>query len=361
MITFLYRVNHPVMVHELPIPLRNMLDPGPKIFLNGNISEGRKVGEISFIDLSTLTEALNCSWKAASGGVYVPEKNIYVECQQVGNKEDLSRVDGRAGLLYAGERRECWVPLRWAVDAFELEMISDPDNNQIFLAIPLRTEDIPAGVNVPVLVYHGISDEILTWDYLFVRPKDFREQIEYLLNKGYQPIFFSDLLHIEDYEKPILLTFDDGYASNYENLYPILKEFGVKATFSIIIGILDTPGYLTSAQVKEMSDSGLVDVQSHTLTHPYLSKMSENEQRVELEQSRLEVARLTGKIPYVICYPCGDYNDTTISLSRKYYSIGITTEIRMYSTDKDDPLLIPRIIVMRDYGLERFKKTLMGY
>lgn len=63
-----------------------------------------------------------------------------------------------------------------------------------------------------------------------------RQQLQYLWDNGYEPIFFSDLTHLEDYDKPVLLTFDDGYIGNYTELYPLLQEYNMKATIFISTG-----------------------------------------------------------------------------------------------------------------------------
>jgi len=67
-------------------------------------------------------------------------------------------------------------------------------------------------------------------------------------------------------EKPILITFDDGYRSNYDLVYPILQEYGVKACISIIVLMPDLPtdNFCTWGQLREMTASGLVEIGSHS-------------------------------------------------------------------------------------------------
>ena len=76
-------------------------------------------------------------------------------------------------------------------------------------------------------------------------------------------------------EKPVIITFDDGYADNYENAYPILKKYGFKATIFLIYDFTNTyPNYLTWDQIAEMKESGLIRFESHTMTHANLAELT---------------------------------------------------------------------------------------
>lgn len=83
---------------------------------------------------------------------------------------------------------------------------------------------IEQSVNVPVLMYHAVSDNMWGIDELFVSPASMEEQLRYLVDNGYEPIWFSDLAELEQYEKPVILTFDDGYDDNYTELLPAAAE-----------------------------------------------------------------------------------------------------------------------------------------
>ena len=78
------------------------------------------------------------------------------------------------------------------------------------------------GRQVPVLMYHAVGDDCLGEEHLFVRPAELEQQLQYLSENGYETIFFEDLAHLERYEKPVILTFDDGYDDNYTLLLPLL-------------------------------------------------------------------------------------------------------------------------------------------
>ena len=71
----------------------------------------------------------------------------------------------------------------------------------------------------------------------------------------------------EDYEKPVILTFDDGYDDNYTELFPLLQKYNAKATIFVIPKAIGTPHKMTAEQIYELSRSGLVSIQSHTYSH----------------------------------------------------------------------------------------------
>ena len=105
--------------------------------------------------------------------------------------------------------------------------------------------------------------------------------------------------------------------------------------------------YLTEEQILEMADSGLVSIQSHTATHPYLDSMNQEEQRHELESSKLTLARLTHREPFVLCYPTGRYDSDTLAVIGDSYHMGIKMNGGLYNTSVDDPYEVSRYYVSR--------------
>lgn len=139
-------------------------------------------------------------------------------------------------------------------------------------------EDIEEiGVEVPVLIYHHLSDEV-TSDVIVTAEK-FEEDMITLKEAGYEGIFLEELVaYLQGEgqlpEKPILITFDDGYYSNYEYAYPIAKKHDMKITISMIGWSVGRESFIYEeasiiphfdyVEAKEMLDSGYVDLQSHT-------------------------------------------------------------------------------------------------
>lgn len=133
---------------------------------------------------------------------------------------------------------------------------------------------------LPVVMYHSVQespqDDPYQWDNPYVvSVEQMEDDLRYLLDEGYEAIFFEELI---EYvygegnlpEKPILLTFDDGYEDNYTYLYPLLKEYHTKAVIFLIGERIRNPveklllPYLNEGDLVEMESSGLVEFQCHT-------------------------------------------------------------------------------------------------
>ncbi|HMM20346.1 MAG TPA: polysaccharide deacetylase family protein [Selenomonadales bacterium] len=173
--------------------------------------------------------------------------------------------------------------------------------------------------DVPVLNYHKVD----TFQHsLSLAPQEFEEQIRYLSEHGYHSISPDMLM---DYiergkplpDKPVLITFDDGYRDNYTNAFPILKKYGFTATIFLVTGLVGRdPRFLTWEQAREMQQAGFV-FGSHTVHHAALTALSQDEAFAELTESRLEIERQLGAKPRYFAYPTGAYNLRTAELVRK--------------------------------------------
>ena len=120
---------------------------------------------------------------------------------------------------------------------------------------------------LPVLMYHHMVPDGQDCNDMTVTPSKFRADLEAVLAMGYTPVLPRELAAGDALpEKPILITFDDGYRSNYDLVYPILREYGVKACISIIVLMPDLPtdNFCTWNQLREMTASGLVEIGSHS-------------------------------------------------------------------------------------------------
>ena len=219
-----------------------------------------------------------------------------------------------------------------------------------------ETESIaPAGVYEPmVFMYHLILDEPYSqYEGLFVRPSEFREQLETLRSLGYRFAFAED--YRETYEYPTaIITLDDGYEDNYTEMFPILSELGGRATVFLATSLVGTPGYLTEAQIKEMSASGLVSFQSHTVAHVDLSNQSADFIERDTQDAIAYIEGLTGRPVRSMAYPAGSFNDTVRAAVGKYIDFAYTTEPPSQRT-VDGPLAIPRIRIARGLSQSAFR------
>ena len=191
---------------------------------------------------------------------------------------------------------------------------------------PLPT---PVGVyswtlKVPILMYHYISippddaDKYRT--DLSVAPDAFREQMTYLAENGFETIDLYDLsLAIADKkelpQKPVIITMDDGYRDNFENAFPVLQEFGMKATFFVVTELIDQEigNYMTWPMAKEMADAGM-RIEPHSKTHADLSGQEREYIIYEVLGSQESIAAHVGYTPRYFCYPGGRYDETTLEV-----------------------------------------------
>lgn len=220
---------------------------------------------------------------------------------------------------------------------------------------------------IPVLMYHSIADNSKVTDNvsksIILPPEVFKQQMQYLKDNGYTTLTLDELYNFLKNDKPVpeksvVLTFDDAYEDNYTNAYPILKEFGFRATIFVITGGTDKIGaYLTSAQLKEMDTNG-IDIQSHTVNHEELDKLSLEKQQETLVQSKQFLEKLLNKKVDYIAYPSGKYNNFTEQAAKNAgYTMAFT--INNGWANKDTNILfLNRVFVNALKGFDQFKERL---
>lgn len=213
---------------------------------------------------------------------------------------------------------------------------------------------------VPVLYYHSVQESAN--NEVTITPKALKEQLKYIKDQGYITLTINQLenylLHNSPIpQKSIVITFDDGYMDNYSNAFPILKDLNMTATIFCITSDLDGSYYLSKDAITEMSKYG-IDIESHTVNHEKLDKLSYDEQLKELKESKETLESTTGKEITSIAYPFGNFNDDTIKASKAAgYTLGFTTN-RGLSDRDDNPLKLDRIYISSNYDINTFKEVL---
>ena len=218
---------------------------------------------------------------------------------------------------------------------------------------------------IPVLNYHQIEEK--DGNPLTLWPDQFEAQMAYLADEGYTTITIDEMMDsIENGtplpEKPVIITFDDGYADNYEYAYPILKKYGFKATIFLIYDFTNTyPGYLTWAQINEMKASGLIRFESHTMTHANLAELTSiDELHHEIADSHDLLSEKLGYDMQYIAYPGGRVNEEIEEITRAAgYRGGFTVHYGL-STPAEGRYQMDRIPIFgaNMHTLTRFKLRL---
>ncbi len=205
--------------------------------------------------------------------------------------------------------------------------------------------------NLTILMYHSINDTAIGMPELSVKADAFDEQMHYLAENGYTPIFLDELDELSNYNNPIVITFDDGYADNYTYAYPILKKYNMKATVFMVSGYIDSGGFLTKSQIAEMRD--LISFQSHTVEHCKLSELSLEQVNEQCILSKEALSSVTKKPVYAISYPYGLYTADVSRIASKYYNCAVTTTYG-YNTADSDRYQLNRIAISREDKLQDF-------
>ena len=226
------------------------------------------------------------------------------------------------------------------------------------LEINVSKEIIYTSKEVPILCYHGVLDVPWGITDLFVRVNDFEAQMQYLSENGYTPIFVSEIEEANRYEKPIIITFDDGYKDVYTNAYPILQKYKLKANVYMISGWIGGDVYMTSDMTIEMSNSPLIEIGSHTVSHKALANLSNSDIEYEVSESKKTLEAMLNKEVKVIAYPTGSFDERVTSITSKYYQYGLSTIDGKENTSNLNTYTLKRIYVHRNYSLEQFKNIL---
>ena len=218
-----------------------------------------------------------------------------------------------------------------------------------FLILPIQGQDLAVPTEIPILMYHHIVEPGNPCNAVTVTSDKFETDLKWLQENGYKTILPSDLIkHKRLPAKIVLLTFDDGYSSNYEFMFPLLKKYKMKAAVSLIVSLSETAdaGHLTWDMCREMKKSGLVEFGSHTyaLHNPELHgnfnpdgvngiqrKIGERpdafERRVftDLDKSKNRMQEELGVSPSFFAYPYGAVEPCAETYIQQNFSMSFTT------------------------------------
>ncbi len=234
-----------------------------------------------------------------------------------------------------------------------------------------RAARIPAGmppafVPPPILMYHRIDvdhpRDAVGRD-LTISPQQFAAQLAYLKSRGVTGISMEQLQRRLELGEPldhlVVLTFDDGYADQYDYALPAIRRYGDAATFYIVTGLLGKRRHLTWEQVEAMHGFGQ-DIAAHGVEHEDLSRMSAAQQAFQIDDS---IDLLRSKLHAQIasyCYPAGRFNRATLQLVRSAgVGLAVTTD-RKYVILPENRFELTRVRVRSDWSIEDFASALRG-
>lgn len=223
---------------------------------------------------------------------------------------------------------------------------------------------------VPILMYHYVSvppvDANAVRRDLSVPADIFDQEMRYLSEQGYQTIQLRDLVKYFETgaqlpPKPIILTFDDGYADHYTNVFPTLKDFGFTGTFFIITQFADqgAKGYMTWQQIQELAANGM-EIGTHTIDHrANLAGLSLKTQWRTIQPARDTLQKYVPNLLPVFAYPAGSYDHNTLDLLRELgYATAVTTKQGVVQ-QSTQPLELKRLRVRGGWSIAQFSYSLM--
>ncbi len=221
---------------------------------------------------------------------------------------------------------------------------------------------LPEPEGFPILEYHQVTDKELDpgFEIYNVPPADFAEQLDYLQAEGYTTITLKDFMYaVRGYrplpEKPIVLTFDDGYSDNYKEMLPILEAHKMTAVIYVITNELGKKNYLKLDELKDMEKRGL-EIGSHTSDHLDLTAEDKITQRRQLRESKIFL-EWSGLEPICsLSYPNGAFNSELEELLREEnYLTAVTGEAGL-NTLETNPYELYRVHIRKPrFGLTEFK------
>jgi len=232
----------------------------------------------------------------------------------------------------------------------------------LFPTVPV---DAPADPQIPgappaILMYHYIrsvdpGSDPLGYE-LSVTPDDFNNQMAWLHEQGYIGMRMDGITPCLRGEAPcpakaIALTFDDGYADAYTDALPVLKRYGLLATFYIVTNFVGQPGYMTWEQVTALRDAGM-EIGAHTVSHLDLTSLDWETANVEIAQSKAEIDHHLNMNVTSFCYPTGLYNAEIEEQVRASGYLNATTT--RWDNDTSDIMALPRRRISGGTAIDSF-------
>ena len=187
--------------------------------------------------------------------------------------------------------------------------------------------NVSASGHIPVLLYHDVQTSYAPDKAVItITPQRFEEHIVAILKSGYTPVSFEDVYNASKGiyslpSKPIIISFDDGYDTNYKYAFPIIKKYNVKATIFVVVEtvgqVLETSVHFNWDEAKIMQQSGLVSIQSHTYTHPDSVTLNSFQLEKELRLSKYLIEKNLGTKCNVVAFPYGSCDNRVVDAAKR--------------------------------------------
>jgi peptidoglycan/xylan/chitin deacetylase (PgdA/CDA1 family) len=222
-------------------------------------------------------------------------------------------------------------------------------------------------------MYHDISNHF--HDPYTISPPFFSAQMEWLYSNGYKTLFFNEagkMLKAGD-NKAVIMTFDDGYASFGSYVFPLLKEYGFKATINVIgkhigghINLGGNRPLLSWDEYRHFLLSGHVELGCHTYgLHAYNSGLgilgfTLQELEDDLQLFRELAKKEVGSGTKILAWPYGIYNESSVDIAKRVGYEYILTSNEGFLQKDSNLLRIPRLNINNTHDLASFQQYIRG-
>lgn len=187
--------------------------------------------------------------------------------------------------------------------------------------------------------------------------EEFRSQMAWMKQSGFRGLSVSEALLFP--APSVCITFDDGCETDLVAAAPLLCEFSFRATFYVTAGFLDTPGYMTSHQLRELDSQGF-EIGCHSMTHRYLSDLGEAELKREIVDAKQLIEQIVGHAVAHFSCPGGRYDRRTIETARRSgFKTVANSKFRTNSAGTSNYNL-GRVAMLRGLSMEEFNAICHG-
>lgn len=215
---------------------------------------------------------------------------------------------------------------------------------------------------IPVLCYHNIRHSVAGHEPAYtISVHAFEQHMKMLSDSGYTTILPDQLVRYLTVgtimpKNPIVITFDDAREEQFSLASKILDNSGFKGVFFILTTVIGKRGYMTSGQIKKLSDNGHV-IGCHTYDHPDLRKLKGYEWTAQLDQSKSRLQQITGTPVLYFAYPYGLWNDSVISELKKHHIIA-SFQLSGNQSVKEPLYTIRRLMVAGNWTKETLYRNI---
>lgn len=192
-----------------------------------------------------------------------------------------------------------------------------------------------------------------------VKESAFYAQLTWLKDNGWRGLSVGQALDAER-AQDIVLTFDDGCETDLITAAPLLGQLGYNATFYITVGFLGNRGFLSRAQLRQLSDRGF-EIGCHSMTHPYLSDLEAKKLHHEIADSKKELEQIIGRPVQHFSCPGGRWNNRVVEVARDSGYRSLATSRMARNSSRTDPFALGRVVVMRGTDEAAFQQLCQGH